>query len=96
MLRSAAAAGVQVYCVTGLDKGWDGATIAKAEGSEARMTFVAFSDRIPEVMSASDLVVSRAGAGSLAERAATRPASFVDVPRDASDLAAIVDRKSVV
>jgi UDP-N-acetylglucosamine--N-acetylmuramyl-(pentapeptide) pyrophosphoryl-undecaprenol N-acetylglucosamine transferase len=81
-----AAAGVQVYCVTGLNKGWEGATMAKAEGAEARMTFVPFSDRIPEVLSASDLVVSRAGAGTLAElvRCGT-PAVLVPYPHAADD-----------
>lgn len=81
-----AAAGIQVYCVTGLNKGWEGAAMAKAEGTAARMTFVPFSDRIPEVLSAADLVVSRAGAGTLAElvRCGT-PAVLVPFPHAADD-----------
>lgn len=85
-LGAFAAAGIQVYCVTGLDKGWEGATVIKGEGGEARMTFVPFSDRIPEIMSAADLVVSRAGAGTLAElvRCGT-PAVLVPFPHAADD-----------
>ncbi|MEN9661302.1 MAG: hypothetical protein RL324_251 [Verrucomicrobiota bacterium] len=85
-LTAFAAAGVQIYCVTGMDKGWDGATVAKSEGAEARMTFVSFSDRIPEVMAAADLVVTRAGAGTLAElvRCGT-PAVLVPFPHAADD-----------
>jgi UDP-N-acetylglucosamine--N-acetylmuramyl-(pentapeptide) pyrophosphoryl-undecaprenol N-acetylglucosamine transferase len=85
-LGSFAAAGVQVYCVTGLNKGWEGASVMKAEGGEARMAFVPFSDRIPEIMSAADLVVSRAGAGTLAElvRCGT-PAVLVPFPHAADD-----------
>lgn len=85
-LGAFAAAGIQIYCVTGLNKGWEGATVAKAEGGEARMMFVPFSDRIPEIMSAADLVVSRAGAGTLAElvRCGT-PAVLVPFPHAADD-----------
>lgn len=85
-LNSFAAAGIQVYCVTGLGKGWDGASVVKAEGAGARMIFVPFSDRIPDVISAADLVVSRAGAGTLAElvRCGT-PAVLVPFPQAADN-----------
>jgi UDP-N-acetylglucosamine--N-acetylmuramyl-(pentapeptide) pyrophosphoryl-undecaprenol N-acetylglucosamine transferase len=51
-----------------------------------RAHFVAFSDRIGELLSAADLVVSRAGAGTLAEliRCET-PAILVPYPQAADD-----------
>ena len=63
-----AAEGIQLYVVTGLGKGRD-ETIAfrSREGAAVSAVFAPFSDRIAELMSAADLVVSRAGAGTLAE-----------------------------
>lgn len=86
-LESLAAEGIQVYCVTGMGKGRDGATVLKAKtGEPVRAEFVAFSDRIAELLSAADLVVSRAGAGTLAEliRCET-PAILVPFPQAADD-----------
>jgi UDP-N-acetylglucosamine--N-acetylmuramyl-(pentapeptide) pyrophosphoryl-undecaprenol N-acetylglucosamine transferase len=81
-----AAAGIQIYAVTGLGKGTEGVTEVAADGATVRMIFVPFSDRIPEVLSAADLVVSRAGAGTLAElvRCGT-PAVLVPFPQAADD-----------
>jgi UDP-N-acetylglucosamine--N-acetylmuramyl-(pentapeptide) pyrophosphoryl-undecaprenol N-acetylglucosamine transferase len=86
-LETLATEGVQVYCVTGLGKGSDGATELKSrEGAVVRAHFVAFSDRIAELLSAADLVVSRAGAGTIAEliRCGT-PAVLVPYPQAADD-----------
>jgi UDP-N-acetylglucosamine--N-acetylmuramyl-(pentapeptide) pyrophosphoryl-undecaprenol N-acetylglucosamine transferase len=59
---------VQVYCVTGLGKGRDGVVESRSKtGATVRAAFVNFSDRVAELLSAADLVVSRAGAGTLAE-----------------------------
>lgn len=82
-----AAAGVQLYVVTGLGKG--DATVVEAKsrpGEKVRAVYVPFSDRMAEVMSAADLVVTRAGAGSLAEliRCET-PAILVPYPHAADD-----------
>lgn len=82
-----AAEGIQVYCVTGLGKGQDRVIELKSKtGAPVRSHFVAFSDRMAELMSAADLVVSRAGAGTLAEliRCET-PAILIPYPQAADD-----------
>ncbi len=82
-----AAEGVQVYCVTGLGKGQDETVELKTrQGAAVRTMFVAFTDRMAEVMSAADLVVTRAGAGTLGEliRCET-PAILVPYPQAADD-----------
>jgi UDP-N-acetylglucosamine--N-acetylmuramyl-(pentapeptide) pyrophosphoryl-undecaprenol N-acetylglucosamine transferase len=79
--------GIQVYVVTGLGKGDDGMVELKTkEGAPIRAVFTPFSDRMAELMSAADLVVSRAGAGTLAEliRCET-PAILVPYPQAADD-----------
>ena len=71
----------------GLGKGRDGVTEHRAKtGATVRAEFVAFSDRIGALLSAADLVVSRAGAGTLAEliRCET-PAILVPYPQAADD-----------
>jgi UDP-N-acetylglucosamine--N-acetylmuramyl-(pentapeptide) pyrophosphoryl-undecaprenol N-acetylglucosamine transferase len=67
------AAGVHVLCVTGPGK-VSGEPVTQAEtgsananGSAAGIRFIPFCDKMPEVLSAADLVVSRSGAGSIAE-----------------------------
>ncbi len=60
--------GVSVYCVTGPDKSISGVMHSESpSGERISATFVPFSDRMGDVLSAADLVVSRAGAGSIAE-----------------------------
>lgn len=82
-----ASEGVQIYCVTGLGKGSEQSLELKTKtGALVRMHFVAFSDRIGELLSAADLVISRAGAGTLVEltRCET-PAILVPFPQAADD-----------
>ena len=77
-----AAAGVSVLCVTGPGKG-DGSTDDRvsAAGAKVRMRFIPFCATMDEALSASDLVVSRAGAGSIAEfTACAVPAVLVPYP----------------
>jgi UDP-N-acetylglucosamine--N-acetylmuramyl-(pentapeptide) pyrophosphoryl-undecaprenol N-acetylglucosamine transferase len=81
------AEGIQIYCVTGMGKGRDGVMERDSKtGTVVKSHFVAFSDRIGELLSAADLVVSRAGAGTLAEliRCET-PAVLVPFPQAADD-----------
>lgn len=60
--------GISVYCVTGLGKS-SSRTIHETDrnGDNITATLVPFSDNMGDVLSAADLVVSRAGAGSIAE-----------------------------
>src|SRR5204863_2489180 len=82
-----AAEGIQLYVVTGLGKGREGIVELKTKtGAAIRAIFMPFSDRMAEVLSAADLVVSRAGAGTLAEliRCET-PGILVPYPQAADD-----------
>jgi len=79
--------GVQVCCVTGLDKGRDGTVeLTTKAGAPIRAYFTMFTDRVAEMLSAADLVVARAGAGTIAEliRCET-PAILVPLPTSADD-----------
>ncbi|MEO6246217.1 MAG: UDP-N-acetylglucosamine--N-acetylmuramyl-(pentapeptide) pyrophosphoryl-undecaprenol N-acetylglucosamine transferase, partial [Opitutaceae bacterium] len=62
--------GIQLFVVTGLGKGREETIEFPARaGGTTRAVFAPFSDRMAELISAADLVVSRAGAGTLAELA---------------------------
>jgi UDP-N-acetylglucosamine--N-acetylmuramyl-(pentapeptide) pyrophosphoryl-undecaprenol N-acetylglucosamine transferase len=82
-----AAEGIQVYCVTGLGKGEaETREFTTKTGTPVRAIFVPFCDRVAELLSAADLVLSRAGAGTIAEliRCET-PAILVPFPQAADD-----------
>jgi UDP-N-acetylglucosamine--N-acetylmuramyl-(pentapeptide) pyrophosphoryl-undecaprenol N-acetylglucosamine transferase len=82
-----AAEGVQVCCITGMGKGRDEVVeLRSKKGQPVRAYFRMFSDRVAELLSAADLVVSRAGAGTIAEliRCET-PAVLVPYPQAADD-----------
>jgi len=82
-----AAEGIQLFCVTGLDKDISETLELRARsGAPMRAIFAPFCDRMAALLSAADLVVSRAGAGTLAElgRCAT-PAILVPFPHAADD-----------
>ncbi len=79
--------GIQVYCVTGLGKGEpEVRDLNTRPGVRLRAVFTPFCDQVAELLSAADLVVSRAGAGTLAElvRCET-PAILVPYPSAAYD-----------
>lgn len=79
--------GIQIYCVTGLDKGEVGEkSFTSRTGQPVKMNFVPFSDRMGVLLSAADLVVSRAGAGTIAEliRCQT-PAILIPYPHAADN-----------
>lgn len=86
-LAALAHEGIQVYCVTGLGKGREGGReLPDKSGRLVRSWFEAFSDRVGVLMSAADLVLSRAGAGTLAElvRCET-PAILIPYPHAADN-----------
>jgi len=86
-LERLGAEGIQVCCVTGPDKGADEARLLPgAAGRPVRAVFVPFCDDVATLLSAADLVVSRAGAGTIAEliRCAT-PAILVPFPHAADN-----------
>lgn len=79
--------GVQLLCVTGMGKGQSETRENPDEnGAPVRAVFLPFSDRMGELLSAADLVVSRAGAGTLAElmRCGT-PAILIPFPHAADN-----------
>jgi len=73
---------VQVLCLTGMGSGSDGQMIFRSRsGAEIRSKFIRFSDNMATILSAADLVVSRAGAGSISEITRCRvPAILVPYP----------------
>jgi len=82
-----AAEGIQVYCLTGLGKGEPEVRELRTKtGAPVRAIFVPFCDRMAELLSAADLVLSRAGAGTLAEliRCET-PAILIPFPHAADN-----------
>lgn len=79
--------GIQIYCVTGLGKDHaETREFHSRKGQPVRVVFTPFCDKMAELLSAADLVVSRAGAGTIAElmRCIT-PAILVPYPQSADD-----------
>lgn len=79
--------GVQVWCVTGLGKGELGVReFSGRKGEVVRAWQEPFCDRMGELISAADLVLSRAGAGTLAELVCCEtPAILVPYPHAADN-----------
>lgn len=78
---------IQVVCVTGPGKS-DVDTVVANPGPEGpvKAVFMPFCDRMAELLSAADLVVSRAGAGTIAELIRCEvPAVLIPYPHAASD-----------
>ena len=82
-----AAGGIQLYCVTGPGKGTAEILHLKStDGTLVKAVFVSFCDQVTELLSSADLVVARAGAGSIAEfiRCGT-PAILIPYPHAADN-----------
>lgn len=79
--------GISVLCVTGLIKENRGTVEHKAkDGQLAKAIFMPFSNQMADLLSCADLVVSRAGAGSIAEFIRCRlPAILVPYPYATDD-----------
>lgn len=86
-LEDLAKEGVSLYCVTGLGKGHE--KVKEIEGKNGKRTrayFIPFTNRMGEVLSSADLVVSRAGAGAIAELIQCQvPAILLPYPYAADD-----------
>jgi UDP-N-acetylglucosamine--N-acetylmuramyl-(pentapeptide) pyrophosphoryl-undecaprenol N-acetylglucosamine transferase len=86
-LAAFAMEGIQIYCVTGMGKGAVGRREVRGKnGQIVHAWFEAFSDRVGVLLSAADLVLSRAGAGTIAElvRCET-PAILIPYPHAADN-----------
>lgn len=84
---SLAEAGITVYCITGMGKG-ESRTLRKEgpKGETITATFVPFTNAMGDVITAADLIVSRAGAGSIAEIIRCRaPAILIPYPHATDD-----------
>jgi UDP-N-acetylglucosamine--N-acetylmuramyl-(pentapeptide) pyrophosphoryl-undecaprenol N-acetylglucosamine transferase len=83
--KTLAEAGITIYCVSGLGKNPEGTqTHINAQGETITFTNVHFSDEMGAVISGADLVISRAGAGSIAEIIRCRaPAILIPYPHAA-------------
>tara|TARA_B100001964_G_C13977981_1_gene484892 strand:+ start:40 stop:630 length:591 start_codon:yes stop_codon:yes gene_type:complete len=67
-LENLAAEGIGVYCLTGMGNESSGVIqMTDPEGNNVTMRFVPFSHEMNAVLSSADLVISRAGAGSISE-----------------------------
>ena len=87
-LEQLALDGVQLFCVSGPGKrtGREERVLHTREGAVVKSYFVPFCDRMAELLSCADLVVSRSGAGTLAELARTgTPAVLVPFPHAADN-----------
>ncbi|MDQ8180579.1 UDP-N-acetylglucosamine--N-acetylmuramyl-(pentapeptide) pyrophosphoryl-undecaprenol N-acetylglucosamine transferase [Pelagicoccus sp. SDUM812005] len=77
---------VQVFCLTGGSEADSSMTFKSPKGTEVRSLFRRFSDDMATVLSAADLVVSRSGAGSIAEMMRCRaPGILIPYPFSADD-----------
>ncbi|CAI8275244.1 MAG: UDP-N-acetylglucosamine--N-acetylmuramyl-(pentapeptide) pyrophosphoryl-undecaprenol N-acetylglucosamine transferase [Opitutia bacterium UBA7350] len=85
--ESLAESGISIFCVSGLQQAEaQKTTLQNRAGKLCSFTRVEFTDQMATVLSAADLVVSRAGAGSIAELAACRrPAVLIPYPYAADD-----------
>lgn len=79
--------GINVICLTGMEKGHQGTFERTSSlGEKIKVIYLPFSDEVGTLMRAADLAISRAGAGTLAELARCQlPAVLVPYPHAADD-----------
>jgi len=85
--KQLAEAGIHVYCITGLGDGNEGVLEGTSKaGDKVRATFKSFTDQVSDVLSAADLVITRAGAGSISEIIRCRvPSILIPYPHAMDD-----------
>ncbi len=86
-LESLSSEGISTYCITGLNKESSGTIeLTGEDGETVTSRFVSFTDDMNAVLSAADLVISRAGAGAMAEIVCCRiPSILVPYPHAADN-----------
>lgn len=85
-LPALAKRGIQVFCLTGGSGEDQSETLKSSNGKDVTSIFRSFSDDMATVLSAADLVVSRSGAGSIAEMMRCRtPGILIPYPFSADD-----------
>jgi UDP-N-acetylglucosamine--N-acetylmuramyl-(pentapeptide) pyrophosphoryl-undecaprenol N-acetylglucosamine transferase len=79
--------GIQLLCVTGLGKGPDETfELVSDNGAKIKSRFIGFCSSMPEFLNACDLVISRAGAGSIAELTVCQtPSILIPYPQAADN-----------
>lgn len=82
-----AESGISIFCISGLQQAKpEQRTYQNRSGEVCTFTRIEFTDQMATVLAAADLVVSRAGAGSIAELAACRrPSILIPYPTAADD-----------
>ena len=86
-LTALADEGISIYCLTGMNKESSGVVqLDGPNGQTVPSRFVSFTDEMNVVLSAADLVISRAGAGAIAEIVRCRvPSILVPYPHAADN-----------
>ena len=86
-LTALADEGISIYCLTGMNKESSGVVqLDGPNGQTVTSRFVSFTDEMNVVLSAADLVISRAGAGAIAEIVRCRvPSILVPYPHAADN-----------
>ena len=86
-LEPLAAEGISTYCLTGMNNESSGVVQLEGIGGQTVTNrFVSFTDEMSAVLSAADLVISRAGAGAIAEIVRCRiPSILIPYPHAADN-----------